>query len=107
MYLLETSEYSGFYLIATATVGNMMGSMITYCMGLGLMNLIGRRDGAVRIVDGIGYFSLFFSWAPVIGDAICFAAGVARLNVWISAAIIFVSKLTRYLLVAQVISLVL
>ena len=47
-----------------------------------------------------GAWALLLSWAPIIGDALCLAAGWLRLNVWASTAAIAVGKFLRYGVIA-------
>ena len=44
---------------------------------------------------------LLFSWVPIIGDALCVAAGWLRLNVWQCALFMALGKFARYWLIAQ------
>jgi membrane protein YqaA with SNARE-associated domain len=84
--------------VAVATTGNTLGAMSSY--------LIGRvfpRAAPVRGLDAVrryGVVALLFSWLPVVGDALCVAAGWLRLNAWGAAAAVGVGKLGRYLVVA-------
>ena len=40
--------------------------------------------------------ALFFAWLPIIGDALCFAAGFLRLPFMASCAAIATGKAVRY-----------
>ena len=40
------------------------------------------------------------SWVPVIGDALCVAAGWLRFNAWLCMLLLAVGKLLRYVLIA-------
>ena len=42
----------------------------------------------------------FFAWLPVIGDALCVAAGWLRVNVGLAALFLAFGKLARYLAIA-------
>jgi membrane protein YqaA with SNARE-associated domain len=91
--------------IALATLGNTLGGLTTYGVG----RLIPQRkvpDGrALAWVRRYGAAALLLSWVPVIGDALCAAAGWLRVPLWSSALALLVGKLARYLAVAQAISL--
>jgi len=86
--------------LAAATVGNTLGSMTTY----GLGRLVPERAGAGRTREWIGRygaFALLFAWVPVAGDALCAAAGAARVRWAPTLAALAAGKLARYLVVAQ------
>ena len=84
--------------IAVATVGNTLGGVSSYWLGRLLPNKAeGRAIGWAR---RYGMWSLLFSWVPVIGDALCVAAGWLRFNAWTCTLLLTIGKLFRYLLVA-------
>ncbi len=86
--------------LALATVGNTLGSMTTY----GLGRLVPERVVAGRArqwVRDYGAFALLFAWLPVAGDALCAAAGAARVRWSAALAALAAGKLARYLVVAQ------
>ena len=64
--------------LVVATIGNTLGGMSTY----GLARLLPKgppASGRVDLVVRHGSPSLLLAWAPVIGDALCAAAGWLRL----------------------------
>lgn len=85
--------------IALATVGNTLGGMSSYLIGRVLPNRE-QSHRAVAWVRRHGSPALLLSWAPVIGDALCVAAGWLRVNWAWSAAFMAAGKLARYLVVA-------
>lgn len=84
--------------LALATVGNTLGGMTTW----GLARLLPRKADTSRLgwVRRHGAPILLLSWAPVIGDALCAAAGWLRLPALACAGWMAVGKFTRYALVA-------
>lgn len=44
--------------------------------------------------------ALLLAWVPLIGDALCLAAGWLRLNPWHAALFMLLGKFARYLLIA-------
>lgn len=84
--------------IAVATVGNSLGSMVTYAIGLLIPNKAKGR--AVDYVRRWGVFSLFFAWLPIVGDGLCLAAGWFKLAVIPSFLFITIGKFVRYCFVA-------
>lgn len=88
--------------VAVATLGNTAGGMTSYLVG----RLIPERTHsrlhprALRSVRRHGAPITVLAWLPVIGDALCVAAGWLRVN-WIAAlAFMAAGRLARYLIVA-------
>ncbi|HJV24901.1 MAG TPA: DedA family protein [Aromatoleum sp.] len=84
--------------LALATLGNTLGGMSTWA----LARLLPEKADTTRLawVRRHGAPVLVLSWAPVVGDALCAAAGWLRLAwlpclLWMGAG-----KLLRYALVA-------
>ncbi len=84
--------------IAVATVGNTLGGMTSYWIGRLLPNRV--QSTAIERVRRWGYWGLLMSWLPVVGDALCLAAGWLRFNPWLSLLAFAIGKLARYLFVA-------
>ena len=98
--------------LALATLGNTLGGMSTYALGRLLPERVmrsgihadGAGDTAIRRIETLrrhGAPALLLAWAPLIGDALCAAAGWLRLPwrpcmVWMA-----LGKGARYLLVAS------
>ena len=85
--------------IAVATLGNTLGGMSSY--------LIGRFIAQKKPLDQLarmrrwGAPAMMLAWLPVVGDALCVAAGWLKLN-WL-AVLLFqaAGRLARYWAVAQ------
>ena len=84
--------------LALATLGNTLGGMSTYAMGRWLPNRVAAEKLAT--VRRWGSPSLLLAWAPLIGDALCAAAGWLRLPWPACAGWMAVGKFGRYALVA-------
>lgn len=87
--------------LATATLGNTAGGMTTYAIG----RFIPERPlkpRPLQLVKRYGAPALLFAWLPVVGDALCVAAGWLRMH-W-PAALLFMAagRLSRYVAVALV-----
>lgn len=82
-----------------ATVGNTLGGMSTYAIA----RLLPRKELPQRLrqVQRYGSASLVLSWVPVIGDALCAAAGVLRLNWFACLCWMALGKGLRYLAIAS------
>ncbi|MFZ5509788.1 MAG: YqaA family protein [Pseudomonadota bacterium] len=84
--------------LALATAGNTLGGMTTYWMARLLPQT--RLPPRLELVRRHGSPILLLAWAPVVGDALCAAAGWLRVNWLASMAWMAGGKLLRYLLVA-------
>ncbi len=95
-------------LLAVASVGNVLGSVVNYGLGLGIERFRGRRwfpltDGQLERAQGWyrrwGVWSLLLSWAP-FGDGITVIAGILRTPWWIFLALVALAKTGRYAVLA-------
>lgn len=84
--------------IAAATVANTLGGMTSYAIGRLFPNKIDGR--AINWLKRYGEWALLLSWVPLIGDALCLAAGWVRVNVWLALAMMALGKFVRYLAIA-------
>jgi len=96
--VLQNQPQSFWLALFVATLGNTIGGMISF--GMGWMLPQTQQLKHVERVRRYGVFALLFAWAPVVGDAICVAAGWLRLNIWQSAALMASGKFIRYALIA-------
>lgn len=84
--------------LVVATIGNTLGGMSTYMLGrLAPAASIPERIAFVR---RYGSAALALAWAPLVGDALCAAAGWLRLNWAACLAWMAAGKLARYLAIA-------
>jgi membrane protein YqaA with SNARE-associated domain len=83
--------------LALGTTGNTLGGMVSF--GMGRMVPATRQIRHVEKVRRYGTAILLLAWLPVLGDALCLAAGWLRLNPWYAALFMALGKFTRYWLV--------
>lgn len=89
--------------VAVATLGNTLGGLTTYALGRLLPSRL-PESGAVQRVRRYGVAVLLLAWVPVVGDALCAAAGWLRLN-WVGCALAMAAgKAARYAVVAQAVA---
>jgi membrane protein YqaA with SNARE-associated domain len=84
--------------LLAATIGNTAGGMTTYLIA----RLLPRKELPARLdfVRRHGSLSLLLSWAPLIGDALCAAAGLLRLP-WPACLLwMALGKAARYAVIA-------
>ena len=88
--------------LALATLGNTAGGMTSWWCGRFLPQW--RRLERIPHKDRVEHWGsplLLLAWAPLIGDALCVAAGWLRLHWLPCCAFMAIGKLVRYWLVAQ------
>jgi membrane protein YqaA with SNARE-associated domain len=85
-----------------ATLGNTLGGMISFGMGWLLPQT--QQLKHVEKVRRYGTPALLLAWMPLLGDALCLAAGWLRLSWWQAAMFMAVGKFARYALVALTMS---
>jgi membrane protein YqaA with SNARE-associated domain len=88
--------------LGIATIGNTLGGMVTFGMGWLLPQT--QQLKHVEKLRRYGTPALLFAWVPLIGDALCLAAGWLRLNPWQAALFMAIGKLARYGLIAAAMS---
>lgn len=84
--------------LGVATLGNTLGGMTSYCLG----HLVPQKSDlrGLALVRRHGAPALLGSWVPLIGDALCVAAGWLRVDPRLAAFYIALGKFARYLVVA-------
>ena len=107
--LLLTQKYPVWTLIAVASIGNILGSVVNWALGRGVERFRDRRwfpvkPEALARMQGwyhrYGRWSLLLSWAPIIGDPLTVAAGVLREPLPTFILIVAIAKTARYLALA-------
>jgi len=103
IYLAKTSHHSKEILVGVATVGNTLGGLTNYLIGIlaakGYRIKYFEKENLQNPMEKIkkyGSFSLIFAWLPVIGDPLCLAAGYLSIAFLPSLLFITLGKLLRY-----------
>lgn len=108
--LLVADTYSVAGLLLVATVGNVLGSVVNWWLGLYIEHFRYRRwfpfnakslERAQRRYHRYGRWSLLMSWAPFIGDPLTLIAGIMREPFWSFLMIVTIAKGGRYLITAM------
>ncbi|WP_323161390.1 YqaA family protein [Pseudomonas fluorescens] len=103
--LLVSDRYRLWGLLAVATLGNVLGSLVNWWLGRGLERFQDRRWFPVgpkhmaraRVhYQRYGHWSLLLSWLPVIGDPLTLIAGVMREPLGRFLLIVTLAKGARY-----------
>ena len=96
-------------LVITATLGNLLGSLLTYGMGRLGNTVLHRRwlriseadlQRAERWFARWGLPSLLLAWLPVVGDPLCLLAGLLRVSPAAFAVLVAAGKFARYVTIA-------
>ncbi|MCL7420693.1 MAG: DedA family protein [Methylobacter sp.] len=106
-YMVTAGDYQVEQLLIIATIGNTLGAMTTWGLGVLAANqfpiaalLPEKKQKALELVKRKGVWALFFSWLPLVGDALCFAGGWLKLPILPACLIILSGKFARYAVIA-------
>ncbi|MBY3597162.1 MULTISPECIES: YqaA family protein [Rhizobium] len=103
--LLLTGKFSVPALLAVASVGNTLGSVVNWFLGRGIERFRDRRwfpvgeealERSSRWYRKYGKWTLLLSWMPIFGDALTVVAGVLREPLLPFTILVFVAKTGRY-----------
>lgn len=109
--LLSGETASPWLLITVASVGNTLGSVVNYGLGLMFDRLKDRRwfpataqqmERARRWYLRYGIWTLLLSWAP-FADPLTVVAGVLRTPFWLFLTLVSIAKTGRYAVLAWII----
>ena len=107
--LVLSQHYVFWGLIAIATLGNTLGSVINWWLGRYLQHFQHKRwfpvsaaglQRAQMHFQRYGLWSLLLSWVPIIGDPLTVVAGLLRVPFWVFLGLVTLAKGGRYLLLA-------
>lgn len=93
-------------LVVTATLGNTLGSVVNWILGLYLLHFQDRRwfyfsrariQKAQRWFQHYGFWSLLLAWLPIAGDALTLIAGVMKVRLWLFLLLVGTGKALRYI----------
>ena len=107
LYLLSLQQYDSMILLILASIGNSLGGMTNYVIGLLIINKFIKPQynlhqqnnyylKSTQWIKKYGTAALLLSWLPLIGDLLCLVAGLVKLN-WLKVLIfIYIGKFLRY-----------
>lgn len=103
--LLLSDRYWLWSLLAVATLGNVLGSLLNWWLGRGIERFRERRwfpvsprhlqQAQIHYLR-YGHWSLLLSWVPIIGDPLTLVAGVMREPLGRFLMIVTLAKGARY-----------
>jgi membrane protein YqaA with SNARE-associated domain len=103
-FLLSNQDWL-WSLLAVATLGNVLGSLLNWWLGRGIERFRERRwfpvsprhlEQAQKHYQRYGHWSLLLSWVPIIGDPLTLVAGVMREPLGRFLVIVTLAKGARY-----------
>jgi membrane protein YqaA with SNARE-associated domain len=106
--MLIAEHYPWWALIAVASLGNILGSIVNWFLGRFFARFEGRRwfpvsQAQVKKAEGwyrrYGRWTLLLSWTPIIGDPLTVVAGVMREPLRVFIPLVALAKTGRYLAV--------
>ena len=105
---LQAAGWPVLDLVIVASIGNTLGSCVTYAMGRAAETFRHhprfpltppQMERATRWWGRFGLWSLLLSWAP-FGDVIVAMAGLLRVPVWKFLILVAIAKTGRYIVLA-------
>lgn len=106
--MLVAEHYPWWALIAVASLGNVLGSIVNWFLGRFFAHFEGRRWFPVNRTQmkkaedwyrRYGRWTLLLSWTPIIGDPLTVVAGVLREPLRMFIPLVVLAKTGRYLAV--------
>lgn len=107
--LLLAGSQPAVALVAVASLGNILGSVLNWLIGRGVERFRDRRwfpanasrlERAQAHYHRFGYWSLLLAWAPIIGDPLTLVAGIMREPLWRFVLLVSIGKIGRYAVLA-------
>jgi membrane protein YqaA with SNARE-associated domain len=107
--LLLAQSFPPALLVAVASAGNVLGSVLNWLAGRLLTRFRDARwfpASAAQMARAEGWYrrwgrwSLLASWLPFVGDPLTVAAGVMREPLWIFVLLVGIAKTVRYVVLA-------
>ena len=99
-------------LIFFASIGNIFGSILNWCIGYFLTNLKDNKWFPINKSQltrasswflKYGKWTLFLSWVPIIGDPLTIIAGIFRVPIQTFICIVSLAKTMRYVFISLVV----
>jgi membrane protein YqaA with SNARE-associated domain len=111
--LMATSSYDNLLLLAVASLGNILGSVVNWILGFYSRNLSTKRwfpfkdkqiEKSSKWFNRFGRWSLMFAWVPIIGDPLTLVAGLLRVKFVEFLILVTIGKVSRYLIIFYLLS---
>lgn len=109
--MLLSGKFQAWLLLAVASLGNVLGSILNWLLGRFAAHLgdrwwfpaSGKRMAQAEAwYHRYGRWTLLLSWMPIVGDPLTVVAGVLREPIVSFVLIVALAKTTRYLVLAAI-----
>jgi membrane protein YqaA with SNARE-associated domain len=109
--LLLAGGQPAWALVAVASLGNVLGSVVNWLLGRGIEHWRDRPwfpakgadlDRAAAWYHRWGRWSLLLAWVPIIGDPLTVVAGILREPLPVFLILVTLAKVGRYVVLAAV-----
>ena len=103
--ILTQQQYLPWLVISVASVANIMGSCVNWYLGSKAEQYKDKKwfpvsaetlHSAQVFYQKYGFWSLFLSWTPIIGDPLTLIAGLLKESFWRFLLIVCLAKTGRY-----------
>ncbi|MEA2097504.1 MAG: YqaA family protein [Patescibacteria group bacterium] len=111
VYYLASVNYNIILIILIASVGNYLGAVTNYYIGIKESNTVLHKtikfndiktEKAKEKFRKYGPAILFFSWLPIVGDPLTFVAGLLKYNFKKFTFYVFTGKIFRYVIIVLI-----
>jgi membrane protein YqaA with SNARE-associated domain len=111
LVMMLVGGYDPLSAVAVATIGNYLGAVVTYLIGIyggkWLIEKVLRvsshqQERARHYYEKFGVYSLLFSWLPIVGDPLCLVGGMLKIHFWQFSLLVAIGKLARYVVTAVI-----
>jgi membrane protein YqaA with SNARE-associated domain len=111
LYALLRDGGDPWILVAVATLGNTLGAVVNWVLGLYILKFQNKRwfyfshkqiEKAQAWFQRYGVWSLLLAWLPLGGDALTLIAGIMRVKFWPFLLLVGIGKGLRYIFVVYV-----
>ncbi len=106
---LLQAGYAPLGLIVVASVGNVLGAVVNWVLGIYIQHFKDRSwfyfsaaqiDRAQHWFQRYGVWTLLFAWLPIGGDALTLIAGIMRVRLSVFLILVTIGKAGRYVVLA-------
>ncbi|MEQ8313331.1 MAG: YqaA family protein [Gammaproteobacteria bacterium] len=108
---LLQADYDPLTLIVVASVGNVLGAVVNWILGIYIQHFKDRPwfyfspsqiERAQNWFQRYGYWTLLLAWAPIGGDALTLIAGIMRVRLSVFLILVSAGKAGRYVFLAWI-----
>ena len=110
--LILTSNFDNSLLLITASLGNILGSVVNWFIGFYARNFTSKKwfpfnelqiTRSSKWFEKFGKWSLLFAWVPILGDPLTLVAGLLRVRFLDFIILVAIGKVSRYIVVLYLI----